>query len=401
MPAFTYKALDHDGRFVSGELEADGPAEIKRKLEQMGYVALETQLRKRVPGTEQKFWSFRRTLGQRELTILLRELALVLRAGLPLIDAIELLAGEQGGAQASVMKDIGRAIGSGASFHEALSRHPQLFGGELVAVVRVAEASGSLETVLESLAEDRVRNEQLMDKVSSSLRYPAILLLASIGVLVFLLVAVIPQFTSVVRDFGGAKDGLAHFILAASDFTVQHGYALGLAATGLLLAGLLAWRSASGRALILKQIVRLPGLRGLIELRRTILFCSNLSTLLSNGVNLTESLRVLADIPGTAGAGFSEVVASVRRGGRLAEALARVGYLPPLAVRMLGVGEEVGALDTVSRRTADFYDAKLSQKLDKLAGIIGPVAVVVIASVIGLLVVTILSALLSINQLVL
>ena len=401
MPAFTYKALDGDGRFVSGELEADGPADLNRRLEKMGYKPLDTQLRKALPGTETEFFSFRRTIGQREITALLRELALVLRAGLPLVDAIELLVGEQGGARAAVMRDISRAIGAGSSFHEALQRHPRLFGAELIAVVRVAEASGSLETVLEGVAEDRVRNEHLMDKVTAALRYPAFLMLASIGVLIFLLVAVIPQFSSVIRDFGGAKDGLARFILEASDFVIAHGQTMGLGVGLALLVILLTWRSGAGRDAIMRQVVRLPGLRGIIELRRTILFCGNLSMLLRNGVTLTEALRVLADIPGTSGAGFDEVVASVRQGGRLAQGLASARYLPELAVRMLGVGEEVGALDTVARRTADFYDAKLSQRLDKLAGVIGPVAIIVIASVVGVLVVTILSALLSVNQLVL
>ena len=401
MPAFTYKALDSNGRFVSGELEADGPADIRRRLEGMGYVPLETAPRKAQTAAASGFLSFGRDLGQREITTLLRELALILRAGLPLVDALELLAGEERGARADVLRDIGQAIGAGTTFHEALARHPRLFGEELVAVVRVAETSGSLETVLEGLAEDRMRNEQLVDKVSAALRYPAFLMVASVAVLIFLLVAVIPQFASVIRDFGGAKDGLARFILGTSDFVVANGQALAIGVAVVLLAGLLTWRSAAGRAAIMGRVARLPGLRGLIEMRRTILFCGNLSMLLRNGVTLSEALRVLADVPGSAGAGFEEVIVSVRRGGRMAEALGRTGFLPPLAVRMLGVGEEVGALDTVARRTADFYDAKLSQRLDKLAGIVGPAAIIVIATIVGVLVVTILSALLSVNQLVL
>jgi general secretion pathway protein F len=150
----------------------------------------------------------------------------------------------------------------------------------------------------------------------------------------------------------------------------------------------------------LRRVSRLPGLRGILELRRTVLFCSGLGTLLSNGVTLTAALRVMVGMPGAAAAGLDAVVENVRRGGRLVDALGRVEYIPPLALKMLRVGEESGELATVARRTAEFYETKLSDRLDRLAGIVGPVAIVAIAAIVGTLIVSILSALLSVNQLI-
>jgi general secretion pathway protein F len=149
-----------------------------------------------------------------------------------------------------------------------------------------------------------------------------------------------------------------------------------------------------------RRVNRMPGLRGILELRRTVMFCSSLSTLLANGVTLTAALRVLVDLPGALAAGLDNVVENVRRGGRLVDALARINYVPPLAIKMLRVGEESGELATVARRTSEFYEAKLSDRLDRLAGVVGPAAIVAIAGIVGTLIVSILSALLSVNQLV-
>ena len=150
--------------------------------------------RRRADPSKSSFFSFRRPVGRREITVFLRELSLVLRAGLNLDDALLLLAGEESAGLASIVRDLRAAITGGASFGDALQRYPKLFGPDLVAMVRVAEASGSLQHVLETVGEERARTEQLLSKVSSSLRYPAVLLTVAIGVLLFFLIVVVPQF---------------------------------------------------------------------------------------------------------------------------------------------------------------------------------------------------------------
>jgi len=232
------------------------------------------------------------------------------------------------------------------------------------------------------------------------LRYPAFLLVVAVSVLSFFLVVVVPQFGSVLRDFGPPPDGLVGFVLGLSDFLVQYGIWLAgtLAALVALAVGVML--RSRPRAIVMHQVGRLPGLRSILELRRTVLFCSSLSILLANGVTLTAALRVLVDLPGAAATGLDRVVEGVRRGGRLVDALGAIGYIPPLALKMLRVGEESGELAIVARRTAEFYQAKLSDRLDRVASVVGPTAIVVIAGVVGTLIVSILSALLSINQLV-
>jgi general secretion pathway protein F len=400
MPTFTYKAMDPHYRFITGEIEATDLREVGRELEKLGYTVLDTATGKGRSKNSKNFFTFRRPVGRKEITVFLRELSLVLRAGLTLDDALLLLAGEEAPGLASVIRDLRAAITAGASLGDALQRYPRLFGPDLVAMVRVAEATGNLDGVLEAVGEERARTERLLDKVSSALRYPAVLLVVAVGVLTFFLIYVVPQFASVLRDFGQAPNGFVGAVLATSDFFVANGTTMAVIAAAVIALVVFALRFPKVRVAAARRINRAPGLRGILELRRTVMFCSGLSTLLANGVTLTAALRVLVDLPGAFAAGLDNVVENVRRGGRLVEALARINYVPPLAIKMLRVGEESGELATVSRRTAEFYEAKLSERLDRLAGVVGPAAIVAIAGIVGTLIVSILSALLSVNQLV-
>jgi general secretion pathway protein F len=399
MPTFTYKAMDPQLRFITGEIEAGSLREVSSELEKLGYVVLDTATGKNT-AAKPSFFSLRRPVGRREITVFLRELSLVLRAGLTLDDALLLLAGEESAGLANIVRDLRAAITAGASFGDALERYPRLFGADLVAMVRVAEATGNLDGVLESVGEERARTERLMDKVSSALRYPAVLMIVALGVLVFFLVYVVPQFASVLRDFGQTPEGFVGAVLAASDFFVAHGTTIAALLAVVLAGVLIALRFPQVRIALQRRINRAPGLRGILELRRTVMFCSSLSTLLTNGVTLSNALRVLIDLPGAVAAGLDTVVENVRRGGRLVDGLSRAHYVPPLALKMLRVGEESGEIAIVARRTAEFYEAKLAERLDRLSGVVGPAAIVAIAVIVGSLIVSILSALLSVNQLV-
>ena len=399
MPTFSYKALDSEGSFVVGEIEAPDKREVTRKLERLGYVALDATTAKQAE-TSPGFFSFQRSVGQRDITVFLRELSLVLRAGLTLDDALLLLAGEERRGLAVVSRDLRAAISGGQSFADALKRHPKLFGADLIAMVRVAEAAGNLDKILESVGEERLRTERLLDKISSSLRYPAVLFVVAISVLIFFLVVVVPQFAGVLRDFGQEVTGVVGGVLVASDFFVDNGDVMATILLVVLVASFVIFRRPSARKFAFRQLSKTPGLRGILLLRSTVMFCSSLATLLGHGVTLTSALRVMADSSGAFSGDLDRVVEGVRRGKRLVESLNEVGYLPPLAIKMLRVGEESGEIAVVARRTADFYEAKLTDRLDRLAGVVGPTAIVAIAGIVGGLIVSILSALLSVNQLI-
>ena len=204
------------------------------------------------------------------------------------------------------------------------------------------------------------------------------------------------------QDFNAKVDPVLATFLAASKLVRGHGVEFGVGL--LLIAGAAVWiwslPSVRGRAVEL--ISRLPIVRPAMEAYRATLFCRNLSLLLSSGVTLSSGLKILADImAGTSDAAiWSSVVDKVRHGGKLSEALAATQALPPMAIRTLRLGEGTGQLPTLASRVADFYEAKLQRILDRVVGVVGPVAILFISLIVGGLIVSIMTALMSVNEVV-
>ena len=252
------------------------------------------------------------------------------------------------------------------------------------------------------LANERTRAEALRRKVMDALHYPAFILLAASCVLMFFILFVLPQFSSVLRDFGAKTDSMINIFLGISDFLRGHGLTIVVALAILVIGSWAALRRPGVRAAIVSNVSRMPGISPVFNFYRTALFCRNLSILLSSEVTLTATLRVLVDIMSVTGSVSVWLAAAdrVRQGGRLSDALATSAILPPMAIRMLRIGEETGQLPILAGRIAEFYEAKLQRSLDRVVAVIGPLAIIGISIVVGGLIVSIMTALLSISQIV-
>ncbi len=359
-------------------------------------------MKQKADGTEHNFRPFTRARPE-DVTIFTNDLALLLRTGARINDALELLSNDADiGRMRSTLFKVTGAILAGESFAEAIAHHPNVFPRIYVALVRIGETSGTLVQVLESLAAERGRAEALGRRLSDTLRYPAFLLFAASGVLIFFLSFVLPQFTSVFRDFNAKLDPTLVAFLKLSDFLRGNAQPLMVGAIVVLSLGWLALRRPEIRGRILGVAIHLPLIRPALSYRRTSLFCRNLSLLLSRGMTLTGSLRILVDIMSTLGSAavWTEVVDAVRQGGKLSDALLRARVLPPTAVRTLRLGEDTAQLPELAARIAEFYEVKLQRSLDRLVGIAGPVAIIFISTIVGGLIISVMTALLSVNQII-
>ena len=403
MPSFRYRALTQSGDLVSGSIAAPTAGEVAHRIEYLGLVPIETVVEEAgaaVARFDFAFWSRPRA---EDVTVFTRDLGLLLKAGARINDGLELLAQDidVGRLRPTVAK-IRAAVLAGESFAEAISRHPALFPPVYVALVRVGEASGTLDQILEVLGAERVRSEALRRRLGDALRYPAFVLFAAGGVLTFFLLFVLPQFAAVLRDFNAKLDPVVATFLGLSDFLRAHTEAVGAGLAIALLAGMLVLRRPGTRAAIVRQATRLPLVRPVMMFHRTALFCRNLGVLLASGVALTTTLRILTDMMSTTGdvTAWTKTVDRVRHGGKLSDALTDTAALPTMAIRMLRLGEETGQLPILAGRVAEFYEAKLQRSLDRVVGIAGPLAIVIISIVVGGLIVSVMTALLSVSQIV-
>jgi general secretion pathway protein F len=402
MPNFRYRALTQGGEVVSGSLSAPTAAEVARRIEYLGLVPIET-VADAAAGASRLSFTFGRQPRAEDITVFTLDLALLLKAGARLDDGLDLLSSDVdiGRLRPTVAK-IRASVLAGESFGEALGHHPLLFPPMYVALVRVGEASGALDQILEVLANERARAEQLRRKLSDALRYPAFVLFAAVCVLFFFLMFVLPQFAVVLRDFGAKLDPMVVGFLGLSDFLHDNKNEI-LATTAALLIG--AWlllRRPAVRVAIFTQLARLPLIRSVMMFHRTALFSRNLGVLLGAAVPLTTTLRILVDMMGTTSnpAIWTKAVERVRHGGKLSDALSDATVLPPMAIRMLRLGEETGQLPMLSGRVAEFYEAKLHRSLDRVVGIAGPAAIIIISIVVGGLIVSVMTSLMSVSQVV-
>ena len=297
------------------------------------------------------------------------------------------------------MAQLRSDILGGATLVQALGKHGDVFSEDLVAMTRVAEVTGDLDGVIAASAAERERGHRLNEKVQGALRYPAFLISSAILVLLFFLVQVIPQFSSLFTDSGKDPGVLVSSLMELSRLLLDNGRSLAIGAALTLAAALMIWRSPSARAAITLSLLRLPVIRGIATLWLTTRFLSNLAVLVGQGVPLTEALAVLGNMLGIEGRmALASARDEVRRGGRLHEALSASHLFPPVAVRMLRIGEETGELAKVASEAGALYARKLEKRLEQIAGLIGPIAILSIAGLIGGLMVTIMSALISVNE---
>jgi general secretion pathway protein F len=402
MPHYRYRAVTPAGEIVVGEVEAPSRAEVVRRIEYLGHLPIEAEV-----ATEGVLRTPARRAGKppkpRDVTIFLRQLALLIRAGLTLEGALQTLADDTNKALARFATGLRSAIASGDGFAEALERHATLLDPAYIAMVRAGEGSGKLDVVLRAIVEDRTRQERLAERISSTLHYPLLLVVAAIVILVFFLAYVVPKFAPVFKDLGGRLNAGAAFVLAASNWLQGNLTLLMVVALVAILASWLALSRREWRAAIVATLGKLPGVAGPMRDRRAARLIGTLGLLIENGVALPAALRILRGvvIEPQYVAAIDRVHDQVRNGRRFADALADTDLLPPLAVRMLRVGDETGDLASIATHASEFYEYRLAQGLDRLMGAVGPVTIIVVSIVIGALVVSIMSALLSITELAL
>jgi general secretion pathway protein F len=401
VPNFRYRALTQNGEIVNGTISAPTSAEVARRIEYLRLLPIETVEDGRASSGQSYGWFGRPTAV--EITTFTRDLALLLKAGARLNDALELLTGDADvGRMRPIVAKLRAAILAGESFADAVAGHPALFPPMYSALVRVGEVSGTLDQVLEMLGAERSRSELMRRKLTDAMQYPAFVLVAASCVMLFFILFVLPQFSTVLQDFGTKSDTALGFFIKLSEF-LRANAAASMLTSAAVIAG--AWwllRRRSTRAAFLSGLSRTPGIGNVFQYYRTSLFCRNLGVLLGAGVNLTATLRILVDIMATTGSEDDWAAAAdrVRHGGKLSDTLSVANSLPPMAVRMLRLGEETGQLPTLAGRVAEFYEAKLQRSLDRIVGIVGPLAIVSISTVVGGLIVSVMTALLSVTQLV-
>ena len=328
-----------------------------------------------------------------EVTRFTRQLASLLRAGLPLASSLELLAQAPAPRQRGMSRIVGalaRDITSGLSFSAALARHPAQFNPLYCQLVAVGEAAGALPAVLARVADDRERGAAQRAKVKAALTYPVAILLLALAITAALLVWVVPTFKQIFDGFGARLPAPTQIVLALSDATARWSVPV-LASTvcaGFAMASLLR-RSEAARVTLARLMLRLPVAGTLLATLCAARWSRALGTLLSAGTPLADAFDSLTHATGNAwfDRATVEIAARLRRGERLAAAMRAARCFPAEVVQPVAVAEESGALDTMLIDVASLSDRQVDEKIGTLASLCEPLVIIVLGTLVGGLVI--------------
>jgi general secretion pathway protein F len=403
MPSFQYRAVETDGSVVSGILVADNREQIVAQLQAKGQVPIRVDHSIK----QAKAWSLKprqkKNVTQQQVADTTRDLSTLLRAGLPLNRALDVLISlSSGTAIAGLLGNIQQSVKQGATLADAMEREGKIFSRFYINLVRAGESSGALELVLERLAEQMESAKAVRDELSSALIYPAVLVVVAVSSILILLGYVIPQFTEMFEGVGQTLPLSTRITIGVGEVIQSYGW--------ILLAGvaLLVWtirRQLEDDSTALKwhqRLLDLPLAGPIIVKMEVAHFARTLSILLHNGIPLLKALIIVKDTMRNLvlAKGIESVAGGLREGQSLAQPLAEQAYFPAFAVHMIGVGEQSGNLQEILAQVAKTYDRDTQTTIRRALALLEPMLILVLGVVIAAAIISILVAILSVNDLV-
>jgi general secretion pathway protein F len=389
MAVFEYKALNSQGRQVKGIIDSDSVRAARAKLNKQGIfpTSIVESLEKAKSGGWNKQISFKsQRVGPNQLSIATRQLATLLTAGMPLVDALKALGDQiEHPAFRTIFAEVTDNVNEGSSFAGSLKAYPKVFPRLYTNMVASGEASGSLDMVLERLADLLESQAALRRKVISALTYPTLMIVLCVGVIMLLLAFVVPQITEMFKDHNAALPLPTEIVIWLSDFVQSYWWLILGIIVGAVIGLKRYYSTTKGRLKIDSIKLRLP-LVGAMTLKiATSRFSRNLSSMLSSGIDVLGALEIAKNIVGNTVIenAIESAREGVKEGQSLAKELSKTNLFPRLLIHMIAIGEKTGQLDSMLKRAADAYESEVDAFIGGLTSILEPLLIVFLAVVVG------------------
>ncbi|MEO5699517.1 MAG: type II secretion system F family protein [Casimicrobiaceae bacterium] len=379
---FVWEGTDRNARQVHGEVRAPSETVVRTHLRRQGI---------RVTKIKRQTFRGGKKITEKDVTMFTRQLATMLKAGVPLLQSFEIVARGHSNARFSrLMMDIKSKVESGSSLSQAFKEHPEHFDNLYCNLVAAGETAGMLDGILDRLAVYKEKILAIKAKIKSAMFYPASVVVVAIVVVWVIMVFVIPAFKKVFASFGAGLPALTEIVIAISDFMVSYWWVFAVAiVAGSMLISTLWKRSDAFRFGCDRLLLKLPVLGAIIEKAAIARWSRTLSTMFAAGVPLVESLDAVA---GAAGNRVFEqatrkVQTQVATGSSLTNAMMSTGLFPNMVLQMTQIGEESGALDGMLSRVADFFEREVDDAVASLSSLLEPIILAFLGVVIGGLVI--------------
>ena len=396
---FHYRAIAADGKLRTGLITAENTRSVARELQRQGLTPVYVGEREK-KAFEINLPSFGGS-KRRDVLFFTQELSTLLNSGVPLDRALSITTELTTKAQfRGIVSDILRAIKGGKSLADALSIHPDYFSHLFINMVRAGEASGSLGQIFERLSVFERSRDELRSYIISSMIYPALLALVGTGAIFVLLDFVVPRFASVFDDSRMKIPTPTLIMLQLSKIVQDWGWIVALSIAAAVILFRVYTKTGAGRLWWDEFRLKIPILGDAMRKAETSRFARDMSTLVGNTVPLVQSLNISAGIlfNKRMANSLKDVAQGVKRGEGISGPLARTKMFPPLASHLLTVGEETGKLDVMFARMADIYDEETRAAIRRFTSVFEPLVILIMGIIVGALVLSMLIAITSIND---
>jgi general secretion pathway protein F len=394
------------GKQVKGFRDAENPKTLRAALRRDGILLTQATVEaERVKREEKKFdpFAFFKRPSARDVSIMTRQLATLVRAGVPLVESVQALTEQVENEQlVRILTQVRESLNAGTSFAKSLEQHPRTFVTLYTNMIAAGEASGTLEAVLERLADFMEGQAKLRGKVAGALAYPALMSVFGIGLVGFLMVAVVPKVTTVFDSLGQALPWYTRLLIWVSNVVGGYWWLLAMIAAAAMFAFRRFKNSPTGKLKWAQFRLRAP-LFGKLELLACVArFCRTLATLLASGVQLLPAMEIGRNVLENAKLEgvVNEEILAIRGGENIAEPLKRSRAFPPMVTHMIAVGERTGQLEAMLENVSRSYEADVEVRVTALTSVLEPLIIMILGGMVGFVAFAILMPLIQMNQLV-
>jgi type IV pilus assembly protein PilC len=392
---FEWEGKDRNGKPVHGELRAGGESAVSASLRRQGIIVTRVKKRRTSGGS---------SIKQKDVAVFTRQLATMMRAGVPLLQAFDIVGrGSTNPRLTRLLNDIRQDVETGTSLSSSFRKHPQYFDALYCNLVEAGEAGGILEELLSRLALYQEKTLAIKSKVKSALMYPTAVIVVAFVVLAVIMIFVIPAFKEVFTSFGGELPAPTLMVMAMSEFFVHWWWLIAIVLFGGGYTFMQAWkRNEKIQFFMDRFLLRIPIFGDLVLKSVIARWTRTLSTMFAAGVPLVEALD---SVGGTAGnlvytRATEQIQRDVAAGSALTTAMSTTSVFPTMVLQMAAIGEESGSLDDMLARAAEFYEEEVDEMVKGLSSLLEPIIIVVLGGLIGTIVVSMYLPIFKIGQVV-
>lgn len=391
MALYRCRVIDPLGKGRVIQKEADDEDSLRAELKRDGYVPL------RLSVVEEKkpnvFFSVSSKVKMTEVIPFLRQFAVLVKASVPIAQALDILRRQKHTkAFQKVLLEVSHDVRSGVSLSDAFGRHPKVFPEFFVNMVAIGEAAGSLDSVLENMADYYENDRKVRRKAKSAMTYPCVLLVLIVAVLTFITVFILPQFEGTIQELGGEVPAITRILMDFSAFVRTHLFQILIGVVAVVLLLFLFFRTKTGRYVRDWLRFHLPFLGRIERSLMTSRFAKAFIILLESGMNITDCMENLRRMLGNEvfGRKFEYTIEEVKRGRRLAQAMENIKIFPDMLISMLDVGERSGNIEEVLRSTGNYFDESVETAITRATTALEPMLIIFLGGVVAVVVLSVL-----------